>query len=133
MIRSRNCDQATGHEFTENIIPLHIEAGASLAGVIKAGVRMPWAGKIKSAHIYAATLTDADDSVRVDLHKNGASILDATVDPVAADTTTSLAGAADTEFAAGDEISVVITTGVGDALVGDVTLVVRPELGTELL
>jgi hypothetical protein len=132
MIRSRNCDQSVGNEFAQKIINLHVEAGASLAGVIKAGTRIPWAGKVVSAHVYCATITDADDSVRVDLHKNGASILDATVDPVAADTLTSLAGAADEDLAAADKIQVVITTGVGDAFVGDVVLVIRPDLGTEV-
>lgn len=132
MIRSRNCDNLTGNEFARQIIALHLQVGASQAGIRYAGVRMPFAGVIESAYIYCALLTDADDSVRIDLHKNAASILGATVDPVAADTATDLAPTT-TTFAAGDVLKAVITTGAGDALEGDLILEVRPELGRELL
>jgi hypothetical protein len=131
MIRSRNCDQAEGNEFAQKIITLQIDVPASQAGIRFAGVRMPFAGTLVSAHVYAATLTDADDSVRIDLHKGAASVLPATVDPVAADTATSLAPNA-TTFDAGDVFKAVITTGAGDAIAGTITLVVRPDLGTEV-
>lgn len=127
MIRSRNIDPNA--EFVQETVKLSVAAGASLAGVRIDGWRAPWPGKIISAHVYAATLTDADDSARVDLHKNASSILSATVDPVAADTTTALAGAAGIEFAEGDVLKSVVTTGSGDALAGSIILVVRPFTG----
>lgn len=136
MIRARNCDETTGFEFAQESNSLAIIVGASVAAVPQAAFRAPYAGKVVSAHIYAATMTDADDSIRVDLRKNGVSILTGTVDPVTNDTMTLLplvAVAASTAFAVGDKIQAYITTGVGDAFVGNVVLVVRPLLGKELL
>lgn len=121
----------TDADFARSTVHLSVAAGASLTAVRIDGERMAFAGKVVSAHVYCATLTDGDDGVRVDLHKNAASILTATVDPVAADTTTSLAGAAGTTFAAGDVFKSVVTTGAGDALEGSISLVVRPLLGAE--
>lgn len=130
MIRDRNIK--TDANFARETVNLSVLAGASLAGVRIDGWRAPYAGVIVSAHVYAAVLTDADDSVRVDLHKNAASVLSATVDPVASDTATAL-NVTTTTFAAGDLLKSVVTTGVGDALSGSITLVVRPELGVEAL
>ena len=133
MIRSRNVDSASpGNEFAQESVMLAISAAASQAGVIQSGWRAPYAGKVVSAHVYAATITDADDGVRIDLQKAGVTMLPATVDPVAADTMTSLAPTVLT-FAAGDKITVVATTGAGDAMIGNVILIVRPLLGTEAL
>ncbi|HEY3499446.1 MAG TPA: hypothetical protein VGK73_32375 [Polyangiaceae bacterium] len=130
MIRDRNIK--TDANFARETVLLDVTAGASQAGVRITGWRAPYAGVIVSAHVYCATITDADDSVRVDLHKNAASVLGATVDPVAADTATAL-NVTTTSFAAGDVLKSVVTTGVGDALAGAITLVVRPELGVEAL
>ena len=126
MIRDRNLDPNADAFKTVVVLPINV--GASVAGVIQTAVRAPYAGKIASAHVWALSLTDADDSVRVDLRKNGTSLLAATVDPVAADTTTSLAPTT-VAFIAGDMLQVYLTTGVGDAMVGTVTLVLRPYLG----
>jgi hypothetical protein len=131
MIRSRNCDPNTGHEFAQKVVYIPISVGASAVDVIQGGWRAPWAGAVVSAHVYAATITDADDSARVDLKKNGTSMLAATVDPVAANTSTTLAPTT-TSFASGDLLAVHMTTGAGDAMVGGVNLVVRPSLGTEV-
>lgn len=130
MIRNRGLDP-TLCSAGWNVIILDTVTGASAAGVRQAGAVMPYAGKIVSAKHYCATLTDADDSLRVDLHKGASSILSATVDPVAADTVVNLAGAAGTTFAADDVIKAVITSGVGDALEGQITLVIRPLMGRE--
>lgn len=128
MIRDRNLDPSAD-AFKQSVV-LNLNAGASLAGVEHGAIRMPYTGKVLSAYVRASTLTDADDSVRVDLQKNGVSMLGATVDPVAAATTTSLAPTT-TAFVSGDVISVVLTTGAGDALVGAVTLTYRPYLGSQ--
>ena len=130
MIESQNV--SPNADIIEQAIPLAINAGASLAGVSHGGWRAPWKGKLLRADVYASVVTDADDSVRVDLHVDGASALTGTVDPVAADTTTVLPlTTSPTEFEAGDIIEPVLTTGAGDALVGTVTIVVRPLAGRE--
>lgn len=126
MIRDRNLN-ADADAFKQCVV-LNINAGASLAGVEHGAHRVPFTGKVLSAHIRCSTLTDADDSVRVDLQKNGVSMLAASVDPVAAATTTALTLTTST-FVAGDIIALVLTTGAGDAMVGAVTLVYRPYLG----
>jgi hypothetical protein len=132
MIRSRNVDNLTGNEFAQETVILPINVGASVAAVIQAAWRAPYAGKLVSAHVYCATITDADDSVRADLKKDGTSMLGATVDPVTADTMTDLVPTTLT-FAAGAKLQAVITTGVGDAFIGNLVLVVRPLVGQELL
>jgi len=132
MIRSRNCDDVTGNEFCQQQVILPINVGAGVASVIQAAWRAPWAGKLVAAHVYAATLTDADDSIRADLKKNGTSMLGATVDPVTNDTVTDLVPTTLT-FAAGDKLQAVILTGAGDAFIGNLVLVVRPLIGKELL
>jgi hypothetical protein len=126
VIKSRNIHPDA--EFGQESVNLSILAGASLSGVRIDGWRAPWPGKIVSAHIYAAVVTDADDTARVDLHKNAASILSAAVDPVASDTATALSPT-DLEFNAGDVLKSVVTTGAGDALSGSLCLIVRPYLG----
>ena len=131
MIRSRNVDPTA--EFGQLVIPVNVNVPASQAAVSYGAAIIPWAHKLVSAKFYASVVTDADDSVRIDLHRAGASILGATVDPVAADTITtftvtgSLTGAADAVY------ELVATTGAGDALVGTLVLVVRPLLGRERL
>jgi len=132
MIESQNV--SPNADIIEQGVALYINAGASVAGVGNGGWRAPWAGKLLRADVYASALTDSDDSVRVDLHKNTTSVLTGTVDPVAASTLTPLPLAvAPTTFAAGDVIRPVLTTGSGDALVGTVTIVVRPLAGRERL
>jgi hypothetical protein len=132
MIRSRNCDNVTGNEFCIETVMLSINVGASVSSVIQGAWRAPYAGKLVAAHVYAATMTDADDSIRVDLKKNGTSMLPATIDPVTADTMTSLAPTTLT-FVAGDKLQAVILTGAGDAFIGNLIIQVRPLLGQELL
>lgn len=133
MIRNRNIsDDNTHNSFAQETIILPINVGASIAAAIQSAWRAPWAGKILSAYAYCATMTDADDSVRVDLKIDGTSALGATVDPVAADTATSLAPTT-TTFAAGAKLQAVITTGLADAFIGNLVLVVRPLLGVEAL
>lgn len=131
MIRNRNIDDRGQATFTHQAITIALSLGASLAAVIVGGFRAPYKGKLVAAHVYAATLTDADDSVRIDLRKGGTTMLGATVDPVAADTVTSLVPTTLT-FNEGDKIQVYATTGAGDAMVGSVTVVIRPLLGREL-
>lgn len=126
MIRSRNVDPVS--EFAQHPISLPCNEGASVAGVVVASTILPFAGKIVSAKFYCAALTDADDSARIDLLKNGVSILSAAVDPTAADTTTTLSPTTLT-FSASDRLSLKVTTGAGDALRGSLTIVVRPLLG----
>lgn len=134
MIRDRNVDHNTDQaKFALETVLLHLNVGASVAdATIQNGWRAPYAGKIIRADLYCAQITDADDSVRANLKKNGASILGAATDPVAADTLTALTLSADT-FAAGDKLQGTVLTGVGDAFVGSIQLVVRPLLGTEAL
>lgn len=131
MIRDRNIDPSA--DALDQIIPLQVNAGASLAAVAYAAARIPWAHELISAHFAALVVTDSDDSVRIDLHRAGASILGATVDPVAADTTTALTITGATRGAANALYEIVVTTGTGDALVGTLTLVVRPLAGRERL
>jgi len=131
MIRNRNIDHSGAASFTHQAIVLALSVGASVTAGIVAGFRAPYKGKVVAAHVYAATLTDADDSARIDLRKNGTTMLGATVDPVAADTATSLAPTTLT-FDEGDKIQVYATTGSGDAMVGSVTVVIRPLLGREV-
>lgn len=115
----------------KQVVSIHFSAGASAVAEVRAGVRVPWTGKIVSAHLFAATLVDADDSARIDLHKNGVSVLSATVDPVAAGTTVALTiSAANSAIVAGDVLSPVVTTGAGDAITASITLVCRPYLGS---
>lgn len=132
MILSRNVDPRA--VFAQHPISIPCNEGASVAGVAVGSVILPFKGKLVSAKFYCAALTDADDSVTVDLLKNGSSVLAAAVDPVAADTTTALAPtAAGSLFNANDRYSLKVTTGAGDALRGTLVLVVRPLLGgTEL-
>lgn len=133
MIRDRNVDDNTDQaKFTWETVILPINVGASIASVIQAAWRAPYAGVLLAAYVYCATITDADDSVRADLKKNGTSMLGATVDPVTADTMTSLAPTTLT-FAAGDKLQAVILTGVGDAFIGNLVLTVRPSIGKEAL
>lgn len=122
---------STNADFARETALLSVTAGASLTAAKIDGWRAPYAGKVVSAHVYAATLTDADDGVRVDLFKDAASILTAAVDPVAADTTTVLPGAAGVTFAAGAVFKSVVTTGAGDAIAGAISLTVRPLLQNE--
>lgn len=137
MIRDKNVDQtANQNHHACMAINCHLSLGAGVAGVIQGGWRAPFAGKIVSAALYCATLTDADDSVRIDVQKNGASVLSATQDPGAADTGSAMSLSATASllaFAAGDKIQVVATTGAGDAMVGTCTIVVRPRIGRELM
>jgi hypothetical protein len=136
-VRDKNIDHtANQNHHACMALNFHINMGAGVAGVIQGGWRAPFAGKIISAAVYAATLTDADDSVRLDVQKNGASVLSATTDPGAADTGTAMSLSTTTStisFAAGDKIQVVGTTGAGDAMVGTVSVIVRPRVGRELL
>lgn len=128
MIRSRNVDPAA--VFAQQTVSLPCNEGASVAGVAVASVILPFQGKLLSAKFYCSALTDADDSARVDLLKNGSSVLSAAVDPVAADTTTALAPtAAGSLFNAADRYSLQVTTGAGDALRGTLVLTYRPLLG----
>lgn len=129
MIHNQNLDPTLCSGGWQSVY-LPINVGASATAQIQSGHRIPFAGKLVSAYVYCATITDADDSARVDLFNNAASILPATIDPVTADTTTSLAPNA-TTFAAGDKVTVRMTTGAGDAMVGGVTLVYRPLMGAE--
>lgn len=115
------------NEFAQQVIAIACSAGASFNDAI-GGVVMPWAGKIISAKFRAFSMTDADDSVRVDVLLNDTGITAAAVDPVAADTTTTFT-LTTTEFDAGDIIALDVLTGAGDALFGTLTLVVRPYLG----
>lgn len=137
MIRDKNVDHTAGeNDFACMALNFHLSLGAGVAGVIQGGWRAPWAGKIVSAALYAATLTDADDSVRIDVQKNGTTVLTATTDPGAADTATAMALSTTTStisFAAGDKIQVVATTGAGDAMVGTCSVIVRPRVGRELM
>jgi hypothetical protein len=126
-IRSRNID--TSAEFAQQIIGLPVNVGASVNGLI-VEARMPWAGRIQSAHFVCSALTDADDSVRVKVQKNGTDLVAAAVDPVAAGTTTSFTLTSST-FAAGDRLQGHVLTGTGDAMIGTFTFVVRPHLGAE--
>lgn len=129
MIRSRNVDPTA--EFAQHIIPITVNVPASQAAVAYGAAIIPWAHKLLSAKFQALVVTDADDTVRIDLHRAGASILGATVDPVAADTTTTLTVTGDDDGAANAVYELVATTGVGDVLVGTLVLVVRPLLGRE--
>jgi sugar/nucleoside kinase (ribokinase family) len=137
VIQDKNVDNtAAKNNFAQTALNFFLSVGAGVAGVIQGGWRAPWAGKIVSVIVYAATLTDADDSVRIDVQKNGVTVLSATVDPGAADTATVAtlsATASVLAFAAGDKIQVVATTGAGDAMVGTVSVMVRPRLGRELM
>lgn len=131
MIRDRNIK--TDANFAQNIVPITVNVPASQAAVSYGAAIIPWAHTLLSAKFYASVVTDADDSVRIDLHRAGASILGATVDPVAADTTTTLTVTGAAAAAANSVYELVATTGAGDVLVGTLTLVVRPELGVEAL
>jgi hypothetical protein len=90
------------------------------------------AGTIISAIFRCNTLTDADDSARVDVHKNGVSILSAAVDPTTASSTTTFT-LTDTDLADGTLITGVVTTGAGDAIRGYFQFEIRPDLGSEEL
>lgn len=127
MIKSRNIHPDA--EFGQETLKLDTTGGASLAGVRIDGWVAPWPGKIVRVRHYCATLTDGDDSARVDLHKNAASILTAAIDPSAADTTVTPVLGADVEFNEGDVLKSVVTTGVGDAIAGAFSVTVRPYLG----
>ncbi len=127
MIRSRNVDPVA--EFAQKIASLSCNEGASLAGVEVASVILPFSGKLLSAKFFCSALTDADDSARVDLLKNGASILAAAVDPVAANTTTTLTPTSGTDFVATDRYGLKVTTGAGDAIRGTLVLTYRNLLG----
>lgn len=130
MILDRNVDPASAFPKQHIVIP--VNEGASITALEIGSVIAAFVGKIVSAIFYCEAITDADDSVTIDLHKNGVSILAAAVDPVAADTTTTLAPtAAGSILAVSDRIALVVTTGAGDALRGSLTLVVRPYLGTQ--
>lgn len=131
MIRDRNIDPSA--DVLDQIIPITVNVPASQAAVSYGAVIIPWAHKLVSAKFYASVVTDADDSVRIDLHRAGASILGSTVDPVAADTTTTLTVTGDDDGAANAVYELVATTGAGDVLVGTLTLVVRPLAGRERL
>lgn len=127
MIKSRNVDPNA--EFGQETVKLNTTAGASLAGVRIDGWVAPWPGRIVRVRHYTATLTDADASVRVDLHKGAASILTASTNPSAADTTVTPVLGADDEFNEGDVLKSVVTTGVGDAIAGSFSVTLRPYLG----
>lgn len=130
-VRDYNVD-TDNSQFARKVVSLHCNEGASVAGVKVAGVNIPFAGTLLSAVLRCHVLTDADDSARVDLLKNGTSILSAAVDPGASDTTTTLSPT-DTDIADGDLYEMKITTGVGDAIRASITLEVRPDLGSQEL
>lgn len=132
MIRDRNVK--TDANFAQNIVPINVNVPASQAAVSYGAAIIPWPHTLLSAKFYASVVTDADDTVRIDLHRAGASILGATVDPVAADTVTTLTVTGAAAVTTSNAVyELVATTGAGDALVGTLTLVVRPELGVEAL
>lgn len=127
-IRSKNIsDNNSYNEFAQQILPLVVNIGAS-HNAIAAEARMPWAGKIISAHFRCSQLTDSDDSVKVKISKGGTDLVASAVDPVAADTTTAFTLNA-TTFAAGDFLQGHVLTGAGDACVGTFTFIVRPYVG----
>lgn len=137
MIRDKNIDHTSGqNNHAQLALNFHLSLGAGVAGVIQGGWKAPWAGKITAALLYCATLTDADDSVRIDVQKNGSTVLTATTDPGAANTGTTMALSTTTatiSFAAGDILTCVATTGAGDAMVGTCSVMVRPRVGRELM
>ena len=130
MIRSGNIDNLIENNFAWDAVVLPLNLGASLAAVLQTGWGAPYPGYLVGVSVYVATVTDADDSVRVDVQKNGVSA--ALVNPGIADSVITPVLAAPVRFAAGDKLQVVATTGVGDALVGSITLLVRPLLGPEV-
>jgi hypothetical protein len=127
MIRDYNVDP-TYSQFARKTIVIPVNEGASVAGVAVGGFRAEFAGTIISAIFRCLALTDADDTVRIEVEKNGSDIV-AAVDPVAADTTTTLT-VTDSDLADGDLIQLKVTTGAGDALRGYLQLEVRPDLGS---
>lgn len=107
---------------------------ASQSDIEQAAFRAPFAGTILSVHFHTVALTDADDSVRLDIKKGSTSVLSATVDPVSAGTVA--AGTLKTDgtedFVAGDKLALFATTGSGDAITSlSATLVIRPQAGSE--
>jgi len=127
-IRDYNID-IDNSQFARKIVSLPVNEGASVSSVPVAGFRAEFAGTILSAIFRCLAITDADDTVRLDIHKNGASILSATVDPVAVDTTTTFTLTSN-DLADGDLITGVVLTGAGDALRGFFQFEVRPDLGS---
>lgn len=130
MILSRNIDPRA--RFAQVHVPLPIRAAASETDLGHGAFIPLWAGEIVSVTIYTSQLTDADNSVTVDLKKNGVSLLATPIDPVAAGDLYELT-LLSTSFAAEDEIVVHATTGAGDLFVATLTLVVRPLLGGQEL
>lgn len=127
MIRDRNIDPNL--ELGRHVVNLQHSTTVIAAGTEQAGMVMPYAGKIVALYYRARDLTDADDSVRVDVKLNGVSILAAPVDPVATGTNTTLV-ALTTTFAAGDTLTLNVTTASGDTSIGSLTIVFRPYLGS---
>jgi hypothetical protein len=130
-IRDKNVDKTYSH-FARKLVCLSINHDGALSAVKVSGVIVPFAGTIVSAIVRCHTLTDADDSARVDLFKNGSSILAAAVDPTAADTTTTLSPTS-TAVADGDLLEAVVTTGSSDAIRASLILELRPKLNDELV
>lgn len=128
MIRDYNCDPDYS-QFARKLVTIDVSEGASVAGLPAGGFRSEMAGTIMSAIFRCLAITDADDSARVDVAKNGTSILSAAVDPVAINTTTTFT-LTSYDLADGDIITGVVTTGAGDVLRGFFQFEIRPDLGS---
>ena len=129
MLTSGNVNPDNNYnEFAQQVFTIQVGQGASLDNLV-GGVRMPWAGKVISAAFYCATITDADDSIRVKPVNGSTDMVAAAVDPVAANTLTAFTLTAGTTFAAGDVLKGHVLTAGSDAIVGTFTFVVRPYLG----
>jgi hypothetical protein len=132
-IDNKNLDKNATFVRIPVVLNVHTVA-ASQSDIEQASFRAPYAGKIVSIHAHVVGLTDADDSARWDVKKATTSVLTATVDPVAAGTTS--AGTLKTDgtatFAAGDKLGVFVTTAGSDLVTQlSVTIVIRPLIGSD--
>ena len=126
MIRDRNIDPNAS--FPIQIVTLQLTVGASHADAAVAAAYVPYRSKLVSAKFYAASVTDADDSIKVKLLDDAVELM-ADTDPVAAATVLTATLTGKDDIAAGSWIIAHATTGAGDALDGTWTLQLRPYLG----
>ncbi|MFQ5493634.1 MAG: hypothetical protein ACE5DX_05765, partial [Candidatus Dojkabacteria bacterium] len=127
-IRDKNIDKNSGNaNFAQQIVALRNgpQTPASQTDLEVMSVRLPWAGKFLSAHVFCRAKSG---TVTAKIHKNAATILTGDITPVAgAQTAGTLAST--TTFAAGDELQLLVTT-AGASTVDDLvaTVILRPNL-----
>jgi hypothetical protein len=90
------------------------QSGALAASILDAHVVCA-RGSITAVRAYVRNMTDADDSARIDVQKNGVSILSSTINPTDATPTTGELASDNIPIVPGDLLTLNVTQGSDDS------------------